>query len=279
MLNDKIADRIAKLLAIADKAGTPEEAATSFALAQQLAERHCVNAERIAAAEAMRNGARVDEPIVSAIIMTLAVKVAPVWIGHVAIAVATCNRGAVRYGRVGLLQNGSVDPRVTIIAHGTATDLAVMAAMLPAIVHQIERLCDDWVAADAARAGRASRDSYRKGAAKTVSDRLSAAVAEARKALKAEASAEVPVFALPVAGSGEAAEVGPSTALVLVQAAIETMEKRGEDAVHAMHVAMGRPRAKKAYRSSTSRASDNGAYSAGKRDGHKVSLAAHRVIR
>jgi len=53
--------------------------------------------------------------------------------------------------------------RRTLIAHGTAADIAVMAAILPAIVHQVSRLCDEWVAADATRSGRSSRDSYRKG--------------------------------------------------------------------------------------------------------------------
>lgn len=50
MNTDKIADRIAKLLALAARAGTPEEAATAAAQAQALAERHGIDQARIDAA-------------------------------------------------------------------------------------------------------------------------------------------------------------------------------------------------------------------------------------
>lgn len=270
---DTIATKIAKLLALADKAGTAEEAANALGHAQRLAEIHGITAERVAAAEALRNGsqARPDEPMTSAIVFTYDGSAAPTWIGWVGIAVAECNRGAVRYGHAG--------GRRVLIAHGTASDIAVMAAILPAITHQINRLCDEWVAADATRGGRSSRDSYRKGAAETVARRLREAVAEARKALEAEAAAERPVFALPAAGSGDAAEVGPSTALVLVRAAIDSLDVRGRDAIKAMQIATGRPNAKKAYSgSSRDGASDQRARREGQRDGHRVALGGNKSI-
>lgn len=278
ILNDTIATRIAKLLALADKAGTAEEAANALGHAQRLAEEHGISEERIAAAEARRNGSqdRVDAPMTSAVIFTFETDVAPVWIGWLGIAVAECNRGAVRYGHD---VSGGMRRR-TLIAHGTTADIAVMAAILPAIVHQVSRLCDEWVAADATRSGRSSRDSYRKGAAETVMIRLRRAVADARKAIEASAAAEHPVFALPAAGSDGAAEAEPSTALVLVRDAIAVMAKRGQDAIHAMHVATGRPGAKKAYRSSgNSGASDQGARRDGQRDGHRVALGGNKAIR
>lgn len=273
-----IATKIAKLLALSDRAGTPAEAATALAQAQTLITRHNISQEVIAAAEAQRNGAAVNEPIISRIVYVFPKTHSVLWIEWLAVCVAQCNQGAVRNGYADL-------GRKALKMHGTASDLAIMAALLPAIVGQIERLRDDW-SKSSGNTGRTERDQYCRGAATTVISRLRATVQEARKAALAEAgqpAVQEATFALPQAGSDGAATPAPdapvttSTALV-VASAIERLDKRARDAVAAMNVELGRPAERKAYATSRDVVKNSDARSAGKRDGHKVNIARTAAI-
>lgn len=263
-----IATKIAKLLALSDRAGTPAEAATALAQAQTLITRHNISQEVIAAAEAQRNGAAVNEPIISRIVYVFPKTHSVLWIEWLAVCVAQCNQGAVRNGYADL-------GRKALKMHGTASDLAIMAALLPAIVGQIERLRDDW-SKSSGNTGRTERDQYCRGAATTVIARLRATVQEARKAALAEAGQPA------VRGDGAAtpapdAPVTTSTALV-VASAIERLDKRARDAVAAMNVELGRPAERKAYATSRDVVKNSDARSAGKRDGHKVNIARTAAI-
>ncbi len=62
--NDKILDRVRKLLALAERAGTPEEAGTAYATAQKLIAQHALSDEQIRVARLRETGGPVDEPIV-----------------------------------------------------------------------------------------------------------------------------------------------------------------------------------------------------------------------
>lgn len=265
MPTDKIADRIAKLLSLAAKAGTPEEAATAAAQAQAMAERHGIDQARIDAANEARSGVSVEAPIIRRDIFTFSGRSCPTWIGLLSMAVTACNRCSV------FQSHGAAGACLT--AYGREADLGVVSAMLRVIVVQIDRLCDEWVAeCKSERGGRSSRDSFRKGATSTVNERMRAAVKEAQAAALGDADKEPGAFALPAAGSNAPAVAGPSTSLVHVTAAIATLEQVRKSAEAKM-------KAENNLRSrSASGASNAGAASAGRKAGHRVHLGGHRSI-
>lgn len=270
-----ITERIAKLLALADGAGTPHEAATALSAAQTLMTRHSISQEQIAAAEAQRNGARVDEPIVSRIVYVYNKGHAVLWIEWLAVTIVQCNQGAVRNAWA---EDNS--QRKALRMFGTARDLDMMATLMQGIVGQIEALRDRWSKATG-NTGRTERDQYCRGAATTVIARLKAAVKEARAAALSEAERPVATFALPAAGGdAQAQEPAPnaSTALVVV-AAIAQLDKRARDAVAAMNVSLGRPATRKAYASSRDTVKDSGAREAGRRDGHRVNITRSAALK
>lgn len=265
MNTDKIADRIAKLLALAARAGTPEEAATAAAQAQALAERHGIDQARIDAANEARSGVSTEAPIIRRDVFTFAGRSCPTWIGTLSMAVTACNRCSVfqSHGVAG----------ACLTAYGREADLQVVEALMRVIVAQIDRLCDEWVAeCRSDRGGRSSRDSFRKGASATVNARLREAVKEAQALALGEASKESGGFALPAAGSGEAATPGPSTSLVHVTAAIATLEQ-----VRQRSEAKMREENKLRSRSCPG-ASNAGAAAAGRKAGQRVHLGGHRAI-
>jgi len=265
MQTDKIADRIAKLLALASKAGTPEEAATAASQAQALAERHGIDQARIDAANDARSGKCTEAPIVRRDVFTFASRQCPSWIGLLSMAVTACNRCSV------FQSHGAAGACLT--AYGREADLQVVEAMMRVIVAQIDRLCDEWVAeCRSDRGGRSSRDSFRKGATHTVNARLREAVKEAQAAALGEAKKEPGGFALPAAGSGEAAVPGASTALVHVTAAIATLEQVRQKAEAKMR------EENKLRARSASGASNAGAAAAGRKAGQRVHLGGHRAL-
>lgn len=192
-MNDaKATDKIAKLLRLADRAGTPEESATAFALAQEMMTRHAISEAQVRAA-ASREGHRADEPIVSRAIWAPKGKQIPTWVSCLAGAVCQVNGCAPIIDRTG---------RAPVVqAWGQADDLSRVSDLLSAIVGQIDAL-----AKRSRFSGRTALNNFRIGAMQTVSERLKQGRAKAL-ANAANPGCEVTTQALAVVkGAGERAE-------------------------------------------------------------------------
>lgn len=158
MQTDKATDKIAKLLRLADKAGSPEEGATAFALAQEMMTRHAISEAQVRAA-ASAGGFKAEEPIVSRVIWTPKGKQIPTWVSCLVSAVCQVN------GCAPIIDRTERTPFIK--AWGQADDLTKAADLLGAIVGQIEAL-----AKRSGFKGRTALNNFRIGAMQTVSKRI-----------------------------------------------------------------------------------------------------------
>lgn len=201
--NDKIIDRVRKLLALAERAGTPEEAGTAYATAQKLIAQHALSDEQLRIARLRETGGPVDEPIVSRIVFITQTPQMPTWIGVLGGCLAAVNgcdmvQGYVSDGKARGAQGNDVR---TLKAWGRASDLAMVEELLRIIPGQIDVLCSQ-----SPFTGRTARNNFRLGAVSAVCERLRAAAMQARKAIEATSSAQ---------DAGAPAGVAEVTALAL----------------------------------------------------------------
>lgn len=192
MQTDKAADKIAKLLRLADKAGTPEEAATAFSLAQKMMTAHAIT-EAQARAAGKAAGACNDEPIVSRIVYAHKSSSLPTWIACLASAVCAANGCAPLASQ----EKG----RRTIKAWGTSSDLTRATDLLASVIGQIDAMAKaSWCR------GRTALNNFRLGAMEVVCKRIEGARKEAL-AEAADPECEVTAQALAlVKSAGERAD-------------------------------------------------------------------------
>ena len=182
--NDKILDRVRKLLALAERAGTPEEAGTAYATAQKLIAQHALSDEQIRVARLRETGGPVDEPIVRRVVYVSQVLQMQTWIGILGGCIADVNGCDLVIGCMRDIK----DPRKAVRmmeGWGRASDLAMVEELIRIIAGQIDTLCDQ-----SPFAGRTARNNFRLGAVSVVCDRLRAAAREARKAIEATAATQ-----------------------------------------------------------------------------------------
>jgi hypothetical protein len=158
----KIADKIQKLLALAERAGTPEEAGTAYALAQKLITEHAIDLATLRAAGSA------DETITHRLIHTFSGRSCPTWIGMVANVLARVN-GCYVFHRPSA--HG-------LVCHGSDLAIGVVEQLLKSVVWQIDRLAKSWGAGLAYSPGRTGLNNFRIGAAQVVCERLKASAAE-----------------------------------------------------------------------------------------------------
>lgn len=250
---DKILDRVRKLLALSERAGTPEEAGTAFAAAQRIIAQHALSEEQIRQARIRECGGagRADEPIISRLIWaTSGGGGVPTWVAIVAGVLADVN------GCDALVYRTSA----SIKAWGRASDLELVHELLGAVVGQIDAMA---ARCPLAR-GRTGKNNYRLGAAQTVCDRLRAAAAEARRALEATA-AEQDAAAPPV--------VAEVTAL-----ALRALDDRVAVAGAAMRAEVAAAGSKIRSARSSRTTFDGAARAAGRADGARVNLSRSRAL-
>lgn len=192
MQTDKATDKIAKLLRLADKAGTPEESATAFALAQEMMTRHAISEAQVRAA-AIAGGLKAEEPIVSRVIWSPSGKQIPTWVSCLASAVCAANGCAPIVDRTGRIP--------AIKAWGQSADLTKAADLLGAIVGQIEAL-----AKRSPFRGRTALNNFRIGAMQTVTSRIKQGRSKALADAKDSACAVTAQALVLVQGASERAE-------------------------------------------------------------------------
>lgn len=192
---DRIADKIAKLLRLADRAGTPEEAATAFALAQQMMTNHAITEAQIAAAAAAE-GCRTEEPIVSRTIWAAKSGQMPSWVSVLAACVCAVN------GCAPLIRRDRAAKGPVIVAWGTSADLSRAESLLSSVIGQIDAL-----AKRSGYSGRTALNNFRIGACDTVNARLKAGRAKAlSEAAKPDCAITTTALAV-VQGAGKRADL------------------------------------------------------------------------
>lgn len=171
----KIADRIRKLLALAERAGTPEEAGTAYATAQKLIAQHAISEEQL---RQSRLGAstRSNEPIVSRIIYTSPVPQMPTWIGVLGMCLSEANGCE-------MAQSHGPNREVVLKAWGRASDLEIVEELLRVIPGQVDALCNR-----SSFSGRTAKNNFRIGAVTVICERMRAAVRDARRAIQEDTS-------------------------------------------------------------------------------------------
>lgn len=257
MHNDKILDRVRKLLALAEGAGTPEEAGTAYAQAQKIIAAHALTEEQIRQARLRETGRPDDrEPIVKRIVYVSNGGTMPTWIGVLCNVLSEVNgcdacQGHA-FGQAAREVGGKKDHVRTLEVWGRASDLEIVAELLSIISGQIEALC-----VASGFHGRTALNNFRLGATGVVCSRLRLAAQQARRTLELEAAKET----TPAAG-----EV---TAL-----ALRTLDDRNKMAEAAMRAAYPKMTA---GRSSSSRV-DYAAREAGRKAGARVAISRQRSI-
>jgi len=171
----KIADRVRKLLALAERAGTPEEAGTAYAQAQKLIAQHAISEEQL---RQSRLGAstRSNEPIVSRIIYTSPVPQMPTWIGVLGMCLSETNGCE-------MAQTRGPNKAVVLKAWGRASDLEIVEELIRVIPGQVDALCNR-----SPFSGRTAKNNFRIGAVTVICERMRAAVKDARRAIQEDIS-------------------------------------------------------------------------------------------
>lgn len=258
MHNDKIIDKIRKLLALAENAGTPEEAGTAYATAQKLIAQHQLTEEQIRQARLRETGqVGTDEPILKRIVYVSNGGSMPTWIGMLGNAIAEVNGCDMcvghEFGENARAAGGQKFHVRVLEAWGRASDLELVEELLRVISGQIDALCD------ASRfTGRTARNSFRIGAVTVVCSRLREAARAARRQLELEAGR-----------SNEPAAVQEITAL-----ALRSLDDRNKLAQAAMKTAYPTMRGG----SSSSFRVDQAASAAGRAAGAQVSITRQRAL-
>lgn len=250
--DDKILDRVRKLLALAERAGSPEEAGTAYATAQKLIAQHALSDEQVRVARLRETGGPVDEPIISSLIYVSPVPQMPTWLGILGGCIADVNGCDVVISN---MYQPEVRKRVRMLkGWGRASDLAMVKELLRIISGQIEALCDV-----SPFSGRTARNNFRLGAVSVVCDRLRVAAREARKAIEATAAQQ---------DAGAPAAISEVTAL-----ALRTLDNR-----HALATAAMRKACPNLTTRSSSARSDHAARSAGRAAGARVGITRARSL-
>lgn len=251
--NDKILDRVRKLLALAERAGTPEEAGTAYATAQKLIAQHALSDEQIRVARLRETGGPVDEPIIRRIVYVSQVLQMPTWIGILGGCIADVNGCDLVIG----CMRTPEDPRKAVRmmeGWGRASDLTMVEELVRIIAGQIDTLCDQ-----SPFSGRTARNNFRLGAVSVVCDRLRAAAREARKAIEATAA---------VQDASAPAAVAEVTALAL----------RSLDSRHALATAAMRKDCPNLRMTTSSARSDYAARQAGRAAGARVNVTRSKAL-
>lgn len=195
--NDKIIDRVRKMLALAERAGTPEEAGTAFAMAQKIIAENALSMEQVRQAQLKADASRpADEPIVKRIVYVHQSAQTPTWIGMMGNAIAEVNGCSLiwlsKYGQVARVAGAKpgIDEVKVLDGWGRATDLEIVEELLRTISGQV-----DGLARRSGFTGRTALNNFRLGCVQTVNRRLREAAAEARKSLAATAEKETNVAA------------------------------------------------------------------------------------
>lgn len=193
----KIIDRVRKMLALAERAGTPEEAGTAFAMAQKIIAENALSMEQVRQAQLKADATRpANEPIIKRIVYTFKSSQTQTWIGILASAIHEVNGCSPIYARLvgpaareGGAKQG-VDEVKAIEGWGRASDLELVEELMRVVVGQIETLTTG-----CGFTGRTALNNFRLGATQVVCQRLRSAAADARKAIAAAADAETNVAA------------------------------------------------------------------------------------
>ena len=178
---NKILDRIRKLLALAEGAGTPEEAGTAYATAQKLIAQHALTDEQVRIARIRETGGPVNEPIISRIVYTTPTPQMPTWLGILGQCLADVNGCDQVQGHI---HNGKAWVRM-LKSWGRASDLEIVEELLRIIPGQIDVLC-----ARSPFTGRTARNNFRLGAVSMVCERLRLAARQARRAIEESAATQ-----------------------------------------------------------------------------------------
>lgn len=255
----KLIDRVRKLLALAERAGTPEEAGTALANAQKIIAENALSMEQVHQAQMRADATRKDEPIVQRIVYVAKSSQCQTWIGVLVYAIAQANGCEVIWGRARgpkareLNAPHGVDEVAYIKAYGRASDLEIVEELSRIVTGQVDELArrSGWE-------GRTALNSFRLGACNTICDRLRAATQAARKAL--EAAAE------------EQNAMAPESARQVTALALRSLDDRQARASAAL-------RSENKVRTHTTRSRVNhDARSDGQRAGGRVSLSSARAI-
>jgi hypothetical protein len=246
---NKILDRIRKLLALAEGAGTPEEAGTAYATAQKLIAQHALTDEQVRIARLRETGGPVNEPIVSRIVHMTQTPQMPTWLGILGQCLADVNGCDMVQGHT--FNGKSVR---TLKAWGRESDLAIVEELLRIIPGQIDVLC-----ARSLFTGRTARNNFRLGAVSMVCERLRLAARQARKAIEESAAKQ---------DASAPAIVGEVTALAL----------RALDDRHALATAAMRKDCPNLRTKSSSSRTDHAARAAGRAAGAQVSVTRSKAL-
>lgn len=250
--DNKILDRVRKLLALAERAGTPEEAGTAYATAQKLIAQHALSDEQVRVARLRETGGPVDEPIIRRIVFVSEVLQMPTWLGILGGCIADVNGCDLV---IGCMRHPTSTKAVRMMeGWGRASDLAMVEELVRIIAGQIDALCDQ-----SPFSGRTARNNFRLGAVSVVCDRLRSAAREARKAIEATATAQ---------DANAPAAVAEVTAL-----ALRSLDNRHALATAAMHKDCPNLR-----KMTSSARSDHAARSAGRAAGARVGITRSRSL-
>jgi len=213
-VDEKLLDKVKKLLRLAERTNNEGEAAAAAGAAQRLIERHRLDVASLDLSEAREAPAEAPEQAVLDGAEGRRNRCA--WRGSLASGVARANACRVYW----------TGPRLQIV--GAPSDTATVRYLYAYLVREIDRL------AETKSGGKAWVHAWRMGAVATVSQRLR----EARESVRREARAEA-----QASGAGGAA-------IVRVNAGIARIE-RAESAVEAVMAAMklrkGKPAAVRAW--------------------------------
>lgn len=235
MPDDKILDRVRKLLELAHNNPNVNEAANAAAAAQELMTRHAIGEAMLAPV-----ADTIEEQIEADLLYAQGKKHAT-WRGILAVAMAEVNQCKV------FVTGGDLH----II--GRPSDAATVRWLFTYVVREIERLCKE-EAGWRGNPGRVWCNNFKIGAVESVNTRLREAAAAARAAMRREA--------------GASDTMGTGSAIVLVNNALAKLDKRSADVR-----AYGQARFKLRARSASSFRSDNGGREAGRRAGAHIELA------
>ncbi len=208
LLDEKLLDKVKKLLRLAERTTNEGEAAAAAAAAQKLIERHRLDVAAIDISEGERE-VPLEAPERTVLDGAEGRRNKCAWRGALASGVARANACRVYW----------TGPRLQIV--GAPSDVATVRYLYAYLVREIDRL------AATKSGGKAWLHGWRMGAVSTVSQRLAAARDEARREARAEA------------------QTGGGTAIVRVTAALARAEK-AESAVEAAMAAMRLRKAKAA---------------------------------
>jgi hypothetical protein len=196
MTDDKILDRVRKLLELANNNLNVNEAANAAAAAQELMTRHAIGEAMLAPV-----ADTVDEQIEADLLYAQGKKHAT-WRGILAVVMAEVNQCKV------FVQGG--DLRII----GRPSDAATVRYLFSYVIREIERLCKE-EAGWRGNPGRVWCNNFKLGAVESVNKRLRESAAQARAAMRREASAND--------------TMGTGSAIVLVNNALAKLDKRTED--------------------------------------------------